>query len=335
MSIAVVIPSFRVSGQILDLLPQIGAEVQRIFVVDDCCPERSGELVQKNCKDPRVKVLFHNKNLGVGGALVTGYRAALLEGWDIIVKLDGDGQMDPALIPGLVAPIQSGEADYCKGNRFYSPRTVERMPAIRLFGNSVLSFVAKAATGYWQVMDSNNGFTAIHAVALRLIPLDKIDRGYFFETDMLFRLNTIQAVVLDFPMVAIYEDEESNLSISKVLMRFPLKYAERLLKRVLYMYYIRDFNVASLQLVLGLLLLLSGTLFGSYSWIVASMNNQFSSSGTVMIAGLQIILGVQLLLAAISFDVSRIPSYPLSKKLRNVFRASNKKEQNYVREVVG
>ena len=289
--------------------------MSNIIVVDDCCPEESGKLIERSCTDPRVEVIYHAQNLGVGGALVTGYQAALKTDAEVFVKLDGDGQMDPTLIPQIVAPIEREIADYTKGNRFFSLETLELMPKLRLLGNSILSFVTKIVTGHWHVMDPNNGYTAIHRTALELLPLNKIDKSYFFETDMLFRLYTIEAVVTDIPMSALYQDEESNMSLIGVALRFPAKYLSRFLKRIAYMYYIRDFNAASIQFVIAIVLLSWAFVFGTYSWTTASMANEFASSGTVMLAGAPLILGVQFLLAAISYDVSRVPRISLQQRL--------------------
>jgi glycosyltransferase involved in cell wall biosynthesis len=246
MKIAIVIPCYRVRAHILEVLAGIGPEAARIYVVDDLCPEHSGELVRTECRDPRVEVLRNPKNLGVGGATIAGYRRALADGADIVVKLDGDGQMDAAAVSCLIEPIRRGAADYCKGNRFYHPGGLKDMPPVRLLGNAVLSFVNKLVNGYWQVMDPTNGFTAIHAAVLRLLPLDRLDNGYFFESDMLFRLSTVRAVVTDIPMAVRYGSENSGLSVWGSLLDFPLKYGIRILKRIAYNYYLRDFNAGSL-----------------------------------------------------------------------------------------
>lgn len=211
--IAVVIPCFRVKRFILEVLAGIGPEVSDVFVVDDACPEGTGDLVEAECRDPRVRVVRHETQRGVGGATLTGYRRAIDAGATVIVKVDGDGQMDPALVPRMAAPILAGSADYTKGNRFYRPDDLTPMPATRLIGNALLSFVTKFSTGYWEVFDPTNGFTAIHARVAAELPFEKIAPGYFFESDLLFRLGTLRAVVVEVPMAARYEDEESNLRI--------------------------------------------------------------------------------------------------------------------------
>lgn len=219
-NIAVVIPCYKVKRHILKVIQNIGKEVAAIFVIDDCCPEASGDFVKMNCPDQRVKVICHHENLGVGGAVLTGYKAALDAGMDIIVKIDGDGQMDPYLIPQFVLPILKGNADYTKGNRFYNLEKIHAMPKLRLFGNAVLSLMSKFSSGYWNLFDPTNGFTAIHCNTARLLPFKKISQRFFFETDMLFRLNTLLAVVVDVPMDAKYEEECSNLKISNIISEF-------------------------------------------------------------------------------------------------------------------
>src|SRR5262245_52745258 len=207
--VAVVIPCYRVAGQILDVVRRIGPEVAAIYVVDDACPEGSGQLVETEIKDPRIRVIRHPDNRGVGAATMTGMGAALADGADILVKLDGDGQMDPALIPSLVEPIARGQADYTKGNRFYAPEGLKGMPTIRVIGNAAFSFLTKLSSGYWQLLDPTNGFTAIHAAVFALLPRDKIAQRFFFECDLLFRLNLIRASVLDVAMPASYAGEKS------------------------------------------------------------------------------------------------------------------------------
>ena len=147
VEIAVVIPCYKVSAHILGVIQAIGSEVNTIFVVDDCCPEKSGALVENSCADSRVRVIYHPVNQGVGGAVMSGYKAAIADGADVIVKVDGDGQMDPGLIPAFVAPIMAGEADYTKGNRFFDLEEIRAMPKVRLFGNAVLSFMTKLSSG--------------------------------------------------------------------------------------------------------------------------------------------------------------------------------------------
>jgi dolichol-phosphate mannosyltransferase len=310
--ITVVIPCYRVKDQVLQVLTEIGTEVEKIYVVDDHCPEESGRHVRENISDPRVEVIILPENRGVGGAVKTGYRRALEDGADVIIKLDGDGQMDPRMIGRLAEPILAVQADYVKGNRVYDLSSLRGMPGIRRFGNSILSFVNKMVSGYWNVMDPTNGFTAISAVALKHLPMEKLDDRFFFEQDMLFRLNSIRAVVIDMPMRAEYRQEKSNLKIGTVLFTFPLKYLKRFCKRIFYSYFLRDFNVGSLELVLTFLFMGFGIIFGSIKWAHSIATEQPATAGTVILAGLPVILGFQAFLAFLHFDLTNIPQKPVS-----------------------
>jgi len=312
LKIAVVIPCYRVRRHIEGVLAGIGAEVDGIFVVDDCCPEGTGRHVEETVRDSRVRVIFHAENRGVGGAMITGYLAALEAGAEIVVKLDGDGQMDARLVPHFIAPLRARTADYVKGNRFFHPDYLLRMPKLRVLGNTLLSFANKLISGYWDLMDPANGFTAIHRTALSAVPLDKIDPRYFFESDMLFRLNVARAVVADLPMRAVYADEKSNLRIGRVLLVFPWQYLNRFVKRLCFNYFLRDFNAGTLALLFGLLLVASGTVFGLYHWMAGEFSGTEATAGTVMLAALPVILGFQLLLFFLQFDIMSVPKRPLS-----------------------
>lgn len=309
--VAVVIPCYGVSRHILPLLNAIGREVHHIVVVDDCCHENTGELVTAFCRDSRVCVVTHTNNLGVGGAVMTGYRHALALGARIIVKMDGDGQMDPGLIHRFVGPIQDGQADYTKGNRFTNTEDVRAMPPARLFGNAILSFFTKASSGYWTLFDPTNGYTAIHASILERLPLDKIHSRYFFESDMLFRLGTVRACVMDIPMTAVYGDERSGLRIGRVLAPFLKGNMANIAKRVVYNYVLRDFSIASVQLAVGIASLLFGVLFGLHGWALSIETNVAASTGTVMLSALPVIIGMQLLLSFLAFDIAAMPNRAL------------------------
>lgn len=314
-SIAVVIPCFRVKDRILGVLARIGPEVDRIYVVDDACPEQSGQLVRERCTDPRVTVLQHEANRGVGGAVMTGYRAAAADGAAVLVKIDGDGQMDPALVPRFAGPILRGEADYTKGNRFYDLTHIHRMPALRLVGNAALSFAAKLSAGYWNIFDPTNGYTAIHASVVRRLPLGQISERYFFESDMLFRLNIVRAVVVDVPMDAVYDGERSSLRIGRVVGEFLYKHGRNFCKRVVYNYFLRDMTVASLELLCGALLLSFGLAFGGYHWLANLGTGVPTPVGTIMLAVLPTLVGLQLLLAFVAYDVANVPRRPIHDEL--------------------
>jgi len=295
----------------MQVLARIGPEVGWIFVVDDACPDHTGDRVEAASMDPRVRVLRHAENQGVGGATLTGYRAALDTPAEVVVKLDGDGQMDAGLIQELTAPALGGEADYVKGNRFYNLRDVVRMPRVRLLGNAVLSFMTKLSSGYWQLFDPTNGFTAIHRVALQEIDLERVSRRYFFETDLLYHLNQARAVVVEMPMRAVYDNEPSSLRPGRVAGPFLWGHVRNFFRRVIYSYFVRGFSVASLALLMSLPLLVFGVGFGAYQWSESVSSGTTASAGTVMLAALPILLGAQLLLSWLSHDIAAEPRLPL------------------------
>jgi dolichol-phosphate mannosyltransferase len=314
LNLAVVIPCYKVKQHIAGVLEQIGPEVKKIYVVDDACPEETGNYVKEFVRDKRVKLIFHTQNQGVGGAVISGYRAALSDGMDVIVKLDGDGQMDPTLITTIAKPVLAADADYSKGNRFDSLENLFSMPKVRILGNAVLSLWSKISSGYWTVTDPTNGYTAIHRKALESVNLDKVRKSYFFESDMLFRLSIANCVVADVPMVAVYGTEKSNLKIGKVLFEFPWRHTINFLKRIFYRYYLREWSVGSFELPLGLILLLFGSWFGISSYLAASAAGVATTAGQVTGSAVALILGVQLLLSFLSYDVQSEPRIPRQRR---------------------
>lgn len=313
--IAAVIPCYRVGRHVLPLLAAIGPEVERIYCVDDACPDGSGDVIAANTQDPRVVVLRHAANQGVGGAVVTGYRQAIADGARVIVKLDGDGQMDPALVPAFVEPLLAGEADYAKGNRFWDLGRVRAMPAARRLGNLGLSFLAKASTGYWDVFDPTNGYTAIHAGVAARLPLERVARRYFFESDLLYQLNLQRACVVDVPMEARYGDEVSHLSLPRALFEFPLRHLANAARRVFYNYFFREMSVGSMELLAAVALLGFGAAFGGLHWAASAQAGVATPVGTIMIATVAVISGLQFLLAFLSYDVSSVPRRAIHRAL--------------------
>ncbi|WP_233843951.1 glycosyltransferase [Dyella sp. 2HG41-7] len=309
--IAVVIPCYRVGKLVLDLIPRIGSEVGWIFIVDDACPVNTGDLVLAECKDSRVHVIKHAQNQGVGGATITGYKAAAQTAAIAVVKLDGDGQMDPALIGRLSRPIVAGRSDYVKGNRFHRIRDVSSMPWVRLFGNAGLSFLTKLSSGYWQLFDPTNGFTAIHRDVLQELELDNIAKRYFFESDMLYNLNQVRAVVTEMPMWAVYGDEPSSLNPAKVMLPFLKGNLRNFGRRLVYSYFIRNFSLASLELLFSIPLILFSIFYGGWHWVEGRISGLPTVPGIVMTAALPLIIGVQLFLSWLNYDVANQPTQPI------------------------
>jgi len=310
--IATIIPAFKTRTKILDVIAEIGPEVKNIYIVDDGCPQKTGQFVLEKIIDKRIQVIFHGKNLGVGAAMLTGYKKAISDGNTILVKVDSDGQMNPKLIHQFTDPIVNGAADYTKGNRFSSYQDIRAMPKIRIFGNMILSLITKFSCGYWNIFDPTNGFTAIHSKVASELINSKISKGYFFESDMLFWLYIHRASVKDIPMKAVYPNEISSLNIMKVIPYFLIMNTKNFIKRLYITYFLRDFSIYSLALLTGTILFSFGMVYGLYHWNISHLSGITASSGTVMLAALPIILGLQLIIYFISFDITNYPRDRLS-----------------------
>jgi dolichol-phosphate mannosyltransferase len=315
-SIVAVIPCYRVEHEILSVISSLPDIFKYIIVIDDASPDQTAAIVTKTArKDSRIIFIRHEKNLGVGGAMKSGFQKALELGSQIVVKIDGDGQMDMENLPSLLLPLIDGQADYTKGNRFRDYQALQKMPVIRRIGNTGLSFLTKAATGYWNIFDPTNGYVAIRSSVLAKLPLDRIDPTYFFETSMLANLYLLGAVVKDITMPARYQGERSNLSIRKTLFEFPSKLLKTYLRRLILRHLIYDFSMATIYAFAGLPLLLFGLVFGITKWIDYSGRGIPAPTGTVMLPTLSVLLGIQFLIAAIEIDLRSTPDAPLSSPL--------------------
>lgn len=312
-----VVPCYKVKAHILRVIAKTPAWFEGIVCVDDACPEGSGDFIEAENTDPRVVVIRLAKNQGVGGATMAGYAEAVKRGARVMVKVDGDDQMDLSHAAHLVAPILLGEADYAKGNRFTSISHLTTMPTVRVLGNAMLSFAAKLSTGYWNIFDPTNGYTAMEATVGRLVMEKRVSRRFFFETDLLYHLGTLRAVVRDVPMPARYADEVSNIRIGQIVGPFALKHMRNFAQRVIGQYFVRDFNAASLELVFGLFSLLFGVGY-ALSYLANRVPGQAASAGVVMLAALPVILGAQFLLQAMNFDVLNVPNRPIHPYLRAI-----------------
>jgi len=306
--IAVVIPAYKATAHLEQVIKGLPEIVDHIIVVDDKCPQNSGKIaLNLQREDQRIIVIFHNENQGVGGAVVTGYKKALELDCDVVVKMDSDDQMDASYLPDLIKPLVEKQADYAKGNRFVDFKALRSMPGLRLFGNSILSFLVKACSGYWNMMDPTNGYTAISKCALQKINLDKVSKRFFFETDMLIRLNIQNTIVKDVPIPARYGNEKSTLSIRSTLFRFPFLLIKGLTKRFILKYLIYDFNMASVYIITGTPMLLWGIFYGLYKWVENTINHVATPTGTIMLSVLPLILGTQFVIAAINIDINSTP----------------------------
>jgi dolichol-phosphate mannosyltransferase len=304
--ISVVIPCYRSSTTIEKVIQSIPDFVDNIILIDDKCPEKSGNLIE-NLNISKVVVLFHHKNKGVGGATITGYNYAIEIGSDIVVKIDSDCQMDPANMTYLLNPIINYKYAYSKGNRFGDLRELRSMPSIRIFGNSILSFFVKVVSGYWNIMDPTNGYTAISSYALSSLNLDKLSNRYYFETSVLVNLNIMNFPVKDVSMKPIYAGEKSSLNIFYEFFRFPVLLIKSLFIRIFYKYFLYDFNMGSIYILIGPVMLIYGAYLGTSTWYENSLIGLPSPVGTILISVVNIILGVQFILQAISIDISNTP----------------------------
>lgn len=311
-SLAIVIPAYNAETSIAGVLLNIPSYVDFIVVVDDCSQDATAEIVNSmRQKDDRIILISHAVNQGVGGATLSGYIKAREHGAEILVKMDSDGQMDPIHIPSLVLPIISGAVDYTKGNRFLTVHTLRSMPIIRRIGNIGLSFLTKLASGYWNIFDPTNGYTAIHGSLMDLIDRSRLDPRYFFESSLLIELGLIRAVVCDINIPANYPLVKSHLSELKSLFEFPPKLFAGFLRRLFFQYYVKDFSAFSILLSSGLVAVISGAIWGAYHWSLSIQTGVAASTGTVMIAVLPVILGVQFIIQALVIDIQNTPSHPL------------------------
>jgi dolichol-phosphate mannosyltransferase len=309
--ICVVIPAYRVAAYIQPVIQKIPEWVWRIVVVDDASPDDSAACIEA-LHDPRVVLVRHAHNQGVGGAMLTGFNEAVKLGATVMVKMDGDGQMSPDYLERMVQPILQGRADYVKGNRFYHTSSITKMPWLRRLGNMGLSFMTKMASGYWNVFDPTNGYLAIDPEIFKSLDQGRIHHRYFFESSMLVELNMARAVVAEITMPACYAGESSSLSVLRVFVEFPTLLMNGFLRRIWLQYFVLDFSVGSLFIVMGSILGLFGSIWGGFWWRASILTGRPASTGTVMLAALPFILGFQLLLQAIVFDVQNVPRTVIS-----------------------
>ena len=307
--IAVVIPFFNASKHITTVVLNIPENIDTIIIVNDKSLETLPTEAILNVKKTNTKIVFldNDINLGVGGATKIGFQYAIANGFDMVIKMDSDNQMDAQFIPDLLRPLLKNKAEMAKGNRFSDRKHLQKMPLTRRFGNLVLSFLTKIASGYWNNFDPTNGYLAIKTNTLKKIDFDKLSNRYFFETSLLAQLYFVNARIKDVPMPPIYANEKSSMQVWKMPMVFVPKLTKIFIKRILKGYFLYDFNIASIYLILGIPMFFFGLIFGIITWIVYYNLNQLTPTGTIMIITLNIILGFQLLLQAIQFDISNAP----------------------------
>jgi len=304
-SIAVVIPCYKVEAHIQKVVAEIPDYITSIILVDDASPDKTGEILDKLAtENPKIKVLHHPKNQGVGGAMISGFQEAIKQNNEVVIKIDGDGQMNIAYFEEMLQAVFEEKYNFAKGNRFFDRKMLRKMPAMRRIGNIGMGFLIKMASGYWNVFDPANGFFCIHASSLKRIDFERISKRFFFESSLLIELYYTGAKIKDLAMPAIYAEEKSNLSIWKTLFTFPPKLFKAFLRRIWLRYFIYDFNIGSLYIFFGVPLFLFGLIFGIVKWVHYGTLHASTPTGTIMIAVISLVLGFQMVLSAIQYDIT-------------------------------
>jgi glycosyltransferase involved in cell wall biosynthesis len=303
-TIAVVVPAYNEEKLIGKTLQWIPAFVDHIVVVDDASRDRTGDVVRSHQKgDPRIIYLPHERNEGVGGAIATGYKWAREKNVDITAVMAGDAQMDPADLPKLIDPVVEGTADYSKGNRLFTGKAWRVIPKTRYFGNALLSFLTKIASGYWHVADSQSGYTAVNLEVLKTIDLDTIYKRYGMPNDFLVRLNVYQFRVKDVPVNPVYGiGERSGIKIYRIVFTLSLLLIKLFLWRLKEKYVIRDFHPLVLFYLLGFVLTPIGVLFGLYLLALRIFVGPVAAT-SALFAAFFAISGLQSLFFAMWFDM--------------------------------
>lgn len=307
--ISVVIPYYNAAKHIKSVVGKLPEYITDIIIVNDKSSdvlpvEELNEVIRK---DVRLHVLDNEINLGVGGATKKGFQFAIEQEYDIVIKIDADDQMDTSYLPQMIQPILDKKAHVAKGNRFKKTKELKKMPVVRRFGNLGISFLAKIATGYWNNFDPTNGFLAIRTEVLKDVDFENLSNRYFFETSLLseFYFNNVR--IKDIPMPAIYADEKSSMKVWKMPFVFSINLLKLFVKRILKSYFLFDFNIGSIYLIFGKLLFGFGLLFGSINWYQYSSIHTPAPTGTIMIATISLILGFQLFLQFIQYDILKAP----------------------------
>ena len=299
---AVVVPAHDEERLIAGTLASIPGFVDRVYVVDDASDDGTVEQARAG-GDGRVEVVRHEQNLGVGAAIVTGYKRALADGVDVACVMAADGQMDPADLETLAGAVARGEVDYAKANRLFTGEAWRLIPRSRYLGNAVLSLLTKIASGYWHVADSQSGYTAVSRELLSRLDLDRLYRRYGFPNDMLVQLNVWNARVRDFPSRPIYGvGERSGIRLRRVVPAISWLLFRRFFWRLREKYVIRDFHPLVFFYVLGFVLTLAGLALGVVETVLRIMGNDITPA-TVVLVALLLISGTQFTLFAMWFDM--------------------------------
>ena len=305
--VVVVVPAFNEAKLIDRVLDTMPAFVDRIIVVDDASTDGTGDLLlaARGRLGPRLVVIRHERNGGVGAAIVTGYRAALQEGPEtaLVAVMAGDAQMDPEDLPRLLVPLVRDQADYTKGNRLFTGEAWKIIPRYRYLGNAVLSLLTKVASGYWHVADSQSGYTAVTAEALAVLQLHRLYPRYGFPNHLLVELNNYDFRVRDVPIRPVYNvGEVSGIRLHRVIPTLSWLLVKCYFWRMKEKYIIRDFHPLVFFLTLGLLVTGTGFLLGLYIVYLRIFHGALSPN-TVIFDAFLLISGMQMLFFAMWMDM--------------------------------
>jgi glycosyltransferase involved in cell wall biosynthesis len=303
--IAALVPAFNEEAHVGGVIATMPDYVDLIVVVDDASTDgTSGAVLAAD--DDRVRLIRHPHNGGLGASLSTAHRAALAEGADISVVMAGDGQMDPAYLPRLLDPIADLGYDFAKGNRFFAADSWRGMPWHRVLGNLALTILTKAATGYWDVFDPQNGYTAMARGVQQRVPWQQVASDYSFENDVLAHLGVLRARIKDVDIPAVYGDEVSHMQVRSAAPRILATLTRALVRRMWLRHIVRGPSVLALLGLGGLALCLWALAFGAWvAW--QSLGPPQASPATVMLAVGPLLLGCELLLAALLLDIADSP----------------------------
>ena len=306
--IGCVIPCYKGGDITVELIKHLLKVIDLIVLVDDGCPLKTGNAAENIfSKTDKFYVLYNKTNRGVGFSVKKGFTFLIQQECDIIVKIDADGQMDPKLIPALISPIQLGHADAVKGNRFSSLDDLISMPPIRKIGNLGLSFLNKISTGYWELFDPTNGFIAFKADRLKEVRFEKADSRYFFESDLLFQSSLSKICFSQIAMKSQYGKEISSLNPSSKIFIFLIFHLINFFKRIIYQYFLLDFNIGSLEII-GFLI--SSTLLCIISiktYYDGIFLSELASPGEANLISILAIISMQLLIGFFYFDATQQP----------------------------
>ena len=306
LRICVVVPAYNEEKLIAETLRTMPDLVDHVVVIDDCSPDGTS-VAAKSVDDPRVEVIRHEVNTGVGGAIITGHRRAMEIGGDVDVVMAGDAQMDPNYLGALIDPIADEGYGFTKANRFFGWESFSGMPLHRVFGNVILSFLTKMASGYWNLFDPQNGYTAIRQDVLARLPLDRISKRYQFENDLLIHLAILSVRARDVPIPAIYGTEISTMKLSRVAREITTLLFRRFWQRIWWKYVLWSFSPIALLLFSGLALMLFG-----FGWGIFATVNAFGAhsptAGTVLLAVTPMMTGAYMLIQALVLDIEATPN---------------------------